>query len=1225
MSKVFFRVYSFLSRHTLGTFLSLLLLVAGLGSTLFFIPFEEDISKLIPNNERSETVQQVLQQVEFADKIIVQVKKADTTSSETLVKTARQWMDSVSAQAEPYIEAIQGNVPEGDAQATLDFVYQHLPLFLDREVYKDLDTQLDADSIAKITQRVYRTLISPSGIVAKKSLLRDPFGLGWKGMEQLRDMGMGDQFTIKDGFITTQDGQQILLFVDPAFPSNDTNNNTPFAEILYDIQQQLNAQNEGVTIGYFGAALVAVANARQIKRDIQFTIGIALSLLMIFFIFFYRRLTIPLVLFIPTILGGLTAVAFLFVVRDSISAISLGIGSVLLGVTLDYSLHILTHLRNQHSVQQLYRDVARPILMSSVTTALAFFCLLFISSQALQDLGIFAGVSVIAASIAALVFIPLLYKGTPTTASQTTFLDRLAAFDFHKSKWAIGIVFGMVVLSFFTYHRVSFNQDLATLNFEPPALKKVQQDLDAVTGIATKSVYLIAYDETTEEALQKNDTLFEQLQALEQQGVVSDISSVGGWLTSKESQTKSIARWNRFWTSEKRDSVQAAFIKNGGALGFKPETFQPFFQQLTTKFSPLSPQEFASISLLRTTDFINEGPQFTTVNTLVKVEDTTAIALINYFQNEENVVVVDRQALNEQFLGNLKKDFNRLIGYSVLVVIFILALSYRSVSLTLVTSIPIFVTWWVTLGLMGLLQLEFNIFNIIISTFIFGLGVDYAIFITNGMLIEYRTGKQALPTHRTSIWLSVATTLLGVGVLIFAKHPALFSIASVSVVGIATAFLMVNTIQPLLFKLFIGSRNKRPIHLRYLLHSCVSFGYYGLGGMLFSLVSMAMPLLPVSKKKKMAVFHWIISKFMKSVLYTNPFVAKKIVNPQGEKFDRPAVIIANHTSFLDILAMGMLTPKMIFLVNDWVYRSPVFGKAVQRAGFYPVSKGLDEEGVAYLQTKIDQGYSLMAFPEGTRSETHQIKRFHKGSFFLAQQFQIDVLPVLIHGTSEVLPKGSFVIRDGSITLKILERIPPPALENARGHALMTKKVMRNFRMAFDQLRHQEESATYYHKMLLEEYRFKGRSLYRKVKEELSAFKNDYHTLQQWLPKKAKIFHAHETSGVLSFLLAVDAPTRSLTSVVPNEETRTLLKNSFLTNQSYKLQFIDTTGLHPVEAYNVVIWNLEVLPKKTTLPISWADVAWGVIPSALAKETRSYWEEIGFEVKEKSEKLVLLKR
>ena len=97
---------------------------------------------------------------------------------------------------------------------------------------------------------------------------------------------------------------------------------------------------------------------------------------------------------------------------------------------------------------------------------------------------------------------------------------------------------------------------------------------------------------------------------------------------------------------------------------------------------------------------------------------------------------------------------------------------------------------------------------------------------------------------------------------------------------------------------------------------------------------------------------------------------------------------ANHNSFLDILAIGKLHPKIIFLVNDWVYNSPVFGKAVQLAGFYPVSNGL-ENGLDHLKEKVAQGYSLMAFPEGTRSKTHKINRFHKGAFYLAEYFNLD--------------------------------------------------------------------------------------------------------------------------------------------------------------------------------------------------------------------------------------------
>src|SRR5690606_35214736 len=166
-------------------------------------------------------------------------------------------------------------------------------------------------------------------------------------------------------------------------------------------------------------------------------------------------------------------------------------------------------------------------------------------------------------------------------------------------------------------------------------------------------------------------------------------------------------------------------------------------------------------------------------------------------------------------------------------------------------------------------------FNIIISTFIFGLGIDYSIFVTNGMLHHYRTGEHVLKTYKISIILSVITTILGMGVLIFAKHPALYSVSIISVIGIISALVTTFTIQPLLFKLLIGSHTKRPITLRYLMHSGLSFGYFGIVGLILSVLSVVViPLIPVSGKKKMPVFHYLVSKFMKSVLYTNPLVTK---------------------------------------------------------------------------------------------------------------------------------------------------------------------------------------------------------------------------------------------------------------------------------------------------------------------------------------------------------------
>src|SRR5690606_35428045 len=140
----------------------------------------------------------------------------------------------------------------------------------------------------------------------------------------------------------------------------------------------------------------------------------------------------------------------------------------------------------------------------------------------------------------------------------------------------------------------------------------------------------------------------------------------------------------------------------------------------------------------------------------------------------------------------------------------LLSLFYRNLKLTFITIIPIIITWFITIGIMGLLNIEFNIFNVIISTFIFGLGIDYSIFITNGLLKQKEMNTQILSTYKASVLLSVITTILGVGVLVLAKHPALYSISIVSIIGITSAMFIAFTIQPLLFNyLFLKGASRK--------------------------------------------------------------------------------------------------------------------------------------------------------------------------------------------------------------------------------------------------------------------------------------------------------------------------------------------------------------------------------------------------------------------------------
>ncbi|TYB74105.1 MMPL family transporter [Bizionia saleffrena] len=769
------------------------------------ITFEEDISKLIPENSENKQLQKVLQTAHFSDKIVVIVNRKDNGTLNDLTQYAEAFIDSVNLNLSEYTKAIQGQVGDDTIFETLNFVYENAPLFLTDSDYKILENRRQKDSILKRTEANYKTLISPSGLIAKQTIVKDPLGISLLAVKHLQKLGIHKDFQLKNGFIVSKNESHLLLFITPQYGSSETNKNVAFANGLYNIQDELNISfSDTVSSEYFGGTLIAVANAQQIKKDIQLTISIALTVLMILFIVFYKKLSIPLILFTPTLFGGLLSVAILFLIRETISAISLGIGAILLGVTLDYSLHILTHIRNKEDTTALYKSVTKPILMSSLTTALAFLCLLFIDSQALQDLGIFAAISVLGASVFALIFIPQVYTvKNNASAHRKTFIDAVASYPFHRNTFIIGAVILLCITSLFTYNNVQFNQDISKLNYMPPAIKNAENRLEKLTNAASKSLYIVTYSDTLQVALEANDNIVKRLTTLEQQQQISSFNSVGALVYSEKKQREKINQWQAFWSPEHVGFTKQQLITSGTQFGFKPETFNAFYQLLEKSFTPLELNDYRTLNTISIDDFIASENGFNAVSSLVTLEDNQVARLKTSFKNTPNTLVIDRQAINETLLGNLKNDFNQLIIYSFAVVVVLLLLFYRNVKLTLVTCIPIMLTWCITIGIMGLFSIEFNIFNIIISTFIFGLGIDYSIFITNGLLQEQKTGINTLPMYKTSVILSVITTIFGVGVLVFAKHPALYSISIVTIIGITSALVVAFTIQPILFNVFI--------------------------------------------------------------------------------------------------------------------------------------------------------------------------------------------------------------------------------------------------------------------------------------------------------------------------------------------------------------------------------------------------------------------------------------
>ncbi|MCH5312679.1 MAG: glycosyltransferase [Prevotella sp.] len=170
----------------------------------------------------------------------------------------------------------------------------------------------------------------------------------------------------------------------------------------------------------------------------------------------------------------------------------------------------------------------------------------------------------------------------------------------------------------------------------------------------------------------------------------------------------------------------------------------------------------------------------------------------------------------------------------------------------------------------------------------------------------------------------------------------------------------------------------------------------------------------------------------------------------GVDFDKPHVIICNHQSHLDLVCQLIFTPKMIFLTNDWVWKNPFYGFLIREAEFYPVNKGI-EAALPKLAELVKRGYSIAVYPEGTRSKTCKIGRFHQGAFFLAENLGLDILPMCLYGAGKVLPKTSLLLKKGQIYIEVDNPITRAELSNMGSYMEQASTMREWYRSRYEDI------------------------------------------------------------------------------------------------------------------------------------------------------------------------------
>jgi 1-acyl-sn-glycerol-3-phosphate acyltransferase len=158
---------------------------------------------------------------------------------------------------------------------------------------------------------------------------------------------------------------------------------------------------------------------------------------------------------------------------------------------------------------------------------------------------------------------------------------------------------------------------------------------------------------------------------------------------------------------------------------------------------------------------------------------------------------------------------------------------------------------------------------------------------------------------------------------------------------------------------------------------------------------------------------------------------------------RPCIIVANHQSFFDPYCIGFFPVfAPAFVVRAWPFRIPLYGSIMRHAGYINIEEADSETFLRQAKEAIREGATLVVFPEGTRSATGELGRFHSGAFKLAMECNVSIVPLCINGAGRVFPRGRRFGRPVPMALTLLPPICPDPfyIYGELGHRHLRKSV-----------------------------------------------------------------------------------------------------------------------------------------------------------------------------------------
>ena len=807
MIAVVLKIYDYFKTNHKSFLFSLLIITVGLLFLLSKQSYKEDILDFLPLGNDYHKAMPIYQDLSGADKVFVVFESKDSTINDIdkIVEAIDEFERTlINNDNEGLVKNLISQIDYNAIGETTDYLYKNIPYLLTEVDYARIDSLFSSDLyVADCLRDDKQLLLFPASSIMTGNVSKDPLKLFSPVLNRFQSATLNVDYELYDGYIFSPDMSKGIVMMTSPFGASETENNARLINFIDKTIDNAKSVHEDVDIHIIGGPVVAVGNATQIRNDSLLSISMAVILILLLLFLCFRSIWNISLIIISIVWGWLFAMGTLSLVHNGISIIVIGISSAILGIAVNYPLHFISHLSHTPDARKTLKEIVTPLLVGNITTVGAFMALVPLKAQALRDLGLFSSLLLIGTILFVLLFLPQLsYNNGRRTSLQI--LDVIGEYSIENKRSIMYLVIGLTVLFGFYSLNTSFDADMSHINYMSASLQqemKQLQDMMPSSG-ENQTVYIVYEGQTADEALAKSERSSQVIQTLVHSDDIDEYNSCTQVFSSLEEQKRKIERWNAF-VNKYKDKLTIELREEAEKEGFSSESFQDFEKIINFSYTPqdISVLEKEQPSLYSNYVFQNDSlNQYYVVDQLLVKGSEMQNIVAQLKEKAVGDLVFDVSSMNSSIATNLANDFNYIGWACGLIVFFFLWFTLGSIELALLSFVPMAISWVWILGIMSILGIQFNMVNVILATFIFGQGDDYTIFMTEGCQYEYAYRKKMIASYKKSIVISALIMFIGIGSLIFAKHPALYSLGEITIIGMFSVVLMAYLIPPFLFK-----------------------------------------------------------------------------------------------------------------------------------------------------------------------------------------------------------------------------------------------------------------------------------------------------------------------------------------------------------------------------------------------------------------------------------------